>query len=319
MKRLLGRTGVETFPLGLGGHTYPIGDDAGCFATPEDRARLVKRLVDGGVNYFDTTWLNEAEQLADSFKRACVGKQAAVSLQYVDGISDARWREKLRHEVEARLKVMGYARAPLFIMGVGNNKPPLGEIIAALEAMARLRDAGLVESIGVSCHELGHFPVLVQAIERTDLVDYMMIRFNYKFQQAGEELFDVARQRNIGVVAMKVFCWDCGPNQWDRRISVFEPVPAGNRIEDASGLTPAQKGLIWALQNSPAAVAVPAINAVWEADECLNAVARLGVDIDVAEFAPYTDRLWRETDLTGLAEGAESKAIRDRARGLLRN
>jgi aryl-alcohol dehydrogenase-like predicted oxidoreductase len=319
MKRLLGRTRVETFPLGLGGHTYPIGNDPGCFVTPEDRARLVKQLVDGGVNYFDTTWLNEAEQLADSFKRACVGKQAAVSLQYVDGISDARWREKLRHEVEVRLKVMGYTRAPLFIMGIGNNKPSLGEIIAALEAMARLRDAGLVENIGVSCHELSHFPVLVQAIEQTDLVDYMMIRFNYKFQQAGEELFDVARQRNIGVVAMKVFCWDCGPNQWDRRISVFEPVPEGDRYTDSSGLTPAQKSLVWTLQNSPAAVAVPAINAVWEADECLNAVGSLGLDIDIPEFVHYVDRLWRETDLSSLAERAESQAIRDRARALLRN
>jgi aryl-alcohol dehydrogenase-like predicted oxidoreductase len=185
--------------------------------------------------------------------------------------------------------------------------------------MARLRDAGLVEHIGVRCHELGHFPVLVQAIERTDLVDYMMIRFNHKFQQAREELFEVAKQRNIGVVAMKVFCWDGGPDQWDRRISVFEPVPTGNQNADCCGLTPAQKGLIWALQNSPAAVAVPAINAVWEADECLSAVGQLATPIDSSEFAPYTDKLWRESDLSSLAEGAESKAIRDRARALLRH
>jgi aryl-alcohol dehydrogenase-like predicted oxidoreductase len=318
MKRVLGRTRIETYPVGLGGHTYPIGEGPDYFATPDDRASLVKRLVDGGVNYFDTTWLNEAQQLADSFMRAGVGRQAAVSLQYVDAISDPRWREKLRPEVEARLKVMGYSRAPLFIMGVGNNQPPLGEIIAALEAMARLRDAGLVVNIGVSCHELGHFPILVQAIERTDLVDYMMIRFNWKFQQAGDELFDVAKEHNIGVVAMKVFCWDCGPNQWDRRISVFEPAGNGGRDESSSDLTPAQKSLIWTFRNSPAAVAVPAINASWEADECLDAIAHLDIPVDVSEFGHYADRLWREGDLASLAEGAESKAIRDRARSLIR-
>ena len=318
MKRLLGRTGIEVFPLGLGGHTYPIGDGPDCFCTPDERAGLVARLVDGGVNYFDTTWLNEVELLADSFRRAAVGADAVVSLQHVDGISDPAWRAKLRPELEARLKVMGWSRAPLFLMGVGNSKPPLGEIIAALEAMDRLRDAGLIGHIGVSCHELGHFPVLAEAIERTDLVDTMMIRFNPKFRQADGELFEAAKRRDIGVVAMKVFCWDCGPDQWDRRISVFEPVAGGERTPESAGLKPAQRALVWALQNSPAAVAVPAINAPWEAEECLEAVRYLTELADTSDFARYTDRLWNQDELECLAGGAESRAIRERARALLR-
>lgn len=317
MKRILGRTQLEVFPLGLGGHTYSVGDRPDCFATPEWRARLVASLVEGGVNYFDTTWLNEVSLLADSFRRAGVGKDAVVSLQHVDGISDGKWREKLRGEVEARLRIMNYSCAPLFLMGVGNNKPPLSEIIAALEAMARLRDEGLIRFIGVSCHELGHFPALVEAIERTDLIDYMMIRFNWKCQQANEGLFEAARKHGIGVVAMKVFCWDCGPYQWGRRISVFEPTDPADRDPNPASLSPAQQGLIWALSNSPAAVAVPAINAEWEAQQCLGAMPHLDASVDTSAFGKYAERLWSQDELSDIADKAESRDTRERARVLL--
>src|SRR5689334_10855510 len=96
--RTLGRTGLQVSGLGLGGHTYPVGPEG--FCTHEERARLVARLIEAGVTYFDTTWLNEVELLADSFRRCGAGTGCHVSLQYVDGISDPRWRDKLRGEVE---------------------------------------------------------------------------------------------------------------------------------------------------------------------------------------------------------------------------
>src|SRR5437763_6376451 len=114
--RRLGRTGLQVSVLGVGGHTYPVGHGPDAFCTPEERARLIRHLVDRGVNYFDTTWMNEVELLADSLRRAEIRQPLLVSLQYVDGISDTRWRERLREELESRLKVMGYDRAPLFIM-----------------------------------------------------------------------------------------------------------------------------------------------------------------------------------------------------------
>ena len=45
-------------------------------------------LVDSGINYFDTTWVNEVELLADSFRRIDMKEACIVSLQFVDGISD---------------------------------------------------------------------------------------------------------------------------------------------------------------------------------------------------------------------------------------
>jgi hypothetical protein len=42
IKRKLGRTAYQVFPLGLGGDTYPIGEGADGFATPDERAALMR-------------------------------------------------------------------------------------------------------------------------------------------------------------------------------------------------------------------------------------------------------------------------------------
>ena len=313
----LGRTGFEVGVLGLGGHTYPVGDEQDCFATYDERAHLVQRLADAGTNYFDTTWMNEVELLANSFKRTGLGADAVVSLQYVDGISMPDWRTKLRSEIETRLTVMGYSSAPLFIMGVGNDEVPYSEIAAAAEALAGFKAEGLIRNIGMSCHQFNKFPFLAKLIEETDLLDYMLIRFNWKYQSANEQLFPLAQAHDVGIVLMKVFCWDCGPNQWGRRISVFEPLHGQAPQNSGTELSPAQRSLIWNLQNAPAAVVVPAMNATWEVEQNIAAIRALDTPVETGGFPGFAERLWLPTELEQLANGAESATIRERARHLL--
>jgi aryl-alcohol dehydrogenase-like predicted oxidoreductase len=312
--RRLGRTGLEVSILGVGGHTYPVGAGPDAFCTPDERAHLTRHLVDRGVNYFDTTWLNEVELLADSFRRAEIREPVHVSLQYVDGISDPNWRQKLRAELESRLRVMGYNRAPLFIMGVGNHRPPTAEIAAACEALHTLKEEGLIGNIGLSCHDLEAFAKIADVIEATDLLDYMMIRCNWKFRQAAERLFPAAQRHDIGVVGMKVFCWDCGPEHWDRRISVFEPLQPEERESPAPALNAAQRSLLWCLQTAPCATTVPSINAMWEAEQLLQAVEAETPNVETTDFAFYRDRLDNPEQLGLMSTQAESAAVRDRAR-----
>jgi aryl-alcohol dehydrogenase-like predicted oxidoreductase len=314
--RRLGRTGLQVSILGVGGHTYPVGEAPDDFCTPEERAHLIGRLIEANVNYFDTTWLNEVELLADSLHRAAIRQPVHVSLQYVDGISDPRWREKLRSELEIRLQVMGYTRAPLFIMGVGNHRPPVSEIVAACEAMQSLKEEGLIENIGVSCHDLEAFAKIAQVIETTDLLDYMMLRYNWKFPQASERLFATAQQHDVGIVAMKVFCWDCGPDNWDKRISVFEPIEPEQRLPKAQPLNAAQRSLLWCLQTAPCATTVPSINALWEAEQLLQAVETPGDTIPISDFTLFRNRLYDADQLGRIATQAESAIIRERAHGL---
>ncbi|MBV9864567.1 MAG: aldo/keto reductase [Abitibacteriaceae bacterium] len=316
-KRQLGRTGFEVSILGVGGHTYPVGEGKNDFCNHDERAQLIRHLVDAGVNYFDTTWTNEAELLADSLRRADIREPVYVSLQYVDGISDPNWRKRLRGELETRLKIMGYDRAPLFIMGVGNNRPPFSEIMAACEALHALKAESMIQNIGVSCHELTAFDSIATIIEQADLIDYMMIRYNWKYQRANERLFPVAHEHNVGIVNMKVFCWDCGPDNWGRRISMFEPTEAEQTSNHSGSLNAAQRSLLWCLQTAACATTVPAINAMWEADQLIQAVETAEPSVVTDDFDRYLNRLYDHAELKNLATHARSLPIRERAAALM--
>jgi len=149
--------GLSAEILGIGGHTYHAGEGPEGFCTRDQRANLIQSLVAGGVNYFDTTWMNEVELLADSIRRADIGEPLQVALQYVDGISDPHGRQNRRREMETRLQVMGYDCAPLFLMGVGNGSPPVSEIESACKGMQALKEEGLIQNIGLSCREAVRF------------------------------------------------------------------------------------------------------------------------------------------------------------------
>jgi aryl-alcohol dehydrogenase-like predicted oxidoreductase len=203
-------------------------------------------------------------------------------------------------------------------MGIGNADVPYSEIVSACEAMAKLKEEKLIQNMGISCHQIGLFPLVSKAIQETNLIDYMMIRFNWKYQQANEELFSVAVEHNVGIVIMKVFCWDCGPGQWDRRISVFEPIRDEDRADYISPIIPAQKSLVWSLMNSPAVVAVPAMNVMWEAKQNIQALRLMDAEFDTDDFAKFKDRLWDEREIRSISQYAESETIRQRASGLIK-
>lgn len=315
--RRLGRTGFEVNVLGLGGHTYPVGSGTDCFMSPEARSELVHHLVASGVNYFDTTWKQEVELLSDSFRRANIKEDVVVS---INGgcISDDQWRHSLRQEIESRLDILGYTHAPLFVTSVGNGEASYAEVVSACEKLIRLKEEKLINNIGLSCHTISLFPVISKVIRETDIPDYIVIRFNWKFQQANEELFPVAEEHDVGIVLMKIFCWDCAPLQWGRRISVFEPVAGESPTEDSLSLTPAQRHLLWCIQNSTCDVVIPSMNTMREAEENIQAVRSIGVKAGTDDFEKYSRRLWKKKEIKKLALYAESKTIREMAEVLLR-
>jgi predicted aldo/keto reductase-like oxidoreductase len=272
LRRSLGRTGFEVSVLGLGGHTYPAKDNSYSTDYHDLRGQLIRRLISSDVNYFDTTWLHEVKLLSDTFKRAGVKEQVFVSLQYVDGISDMHWPRKLRREIEVRLTIMGYTYAPLFLMGMGNRNVAYADVVAACEAMAKLKEEGLMLNLGISCHTINLFPLITRVIQETDLVDYIMIRFNLKFQEANEALFPIAKKHDVGIIIMKVFCWNCGPNEWDKPVGVFKPVPNAYLKANNLSLTPAQQNLLWSVRNSSCDNVVVAMNSLWEVDQNIKAL-----------------------------------------------
>jgi len=311
--RRLGRTGFEVSVLGLGGHTYPVGSASDHFMTPDNRAKLIHYLVSSGMNYFDTTGIEEVEVLADSLRRANIKEDVLISF-HGGCILDAQWHQRLRPEIELRLDILGHARVPLFLVNVGNGDASYAEVVSACEVMKKLKEEKVVQNIGLSCHTISLFPLISRAIRETDVIDYIMIRFNWKFQQASEELFPVAEDHDVGIVVMKIFCWDI---EWDRRISVFEPVDGGNRTGNTPPLSSAQRHLLWCTQNSPCDVVVPSMNTIREAEENTQAFRSMNTKVKTDDFERYGRRLWDRRELKKLALHAESRTIREKAEALL--
>ncbi len=126
-------------------------------------------------------------------------------------------------------------------------------------------------------------------------------------------MFPVAVEHNVGIVGMKLFCWDCGPSNWDKRISVFEPVMQENPVEDNLRLSPAQRHLLWCIRNSPCDVVVPAMNTMREAEENIRALSSIDINVGTDGFENYGGRLWDRAEIRKVALYAESKTIRERA------
>ncbi len=351
-RRTLGRTGLSVSALGVGGHTYPVGDGADFYASHEQRAALIGRLLEAGVNYFDTTWLNELELLVDSFNRLGVldrvnslpghagadpSVRVVVSCQAVDGCTDLpdEPRDQLREEVMQRLALLELNCLPLFIVGIGNGHPSAARVSDICTALDELRAEGLIACPGLSCHDVTAFDTIADIIEGGARIDYLMLRFNPKWPNAATRLLKVAAEENIGVVGMKVFCWDCprdaspasgASHMWTRRVSVFEPKSGGAESQAAS-VSQSKEAVAWVLQHEPIATIVPSINATWEAEANIAAVIEASRRPRVPamgqaaampqELVGAVHRLWIKSEVQELANSAEAHVIRERCAAAL--
>ncbi|MBN1865777.1 hypothetical protein JW916_00660 [Candidatus Sumerlaeota bacterium] len=317
--RGLGRTGLSVSVLGLGGHAYLAGDDEKDFCLVDQRVALFRYLVSEGLTFFDTMWPNEVRLLAETFRRAGIGPGLQVAMQYANGLSQRNWRGNLRREVESRLEIMGYSSAPLFAVGVGNVGVPYSEIVAGVQALDALKAEGIVDRIGIACHQTCCYPLLARLIDEEAPIDYLLVRFNWKHAEARVHLFESAARRDVGLILMKVFCWDRGPRQWHRRISVFEPLVPQERIGRSAALSPAQRCLIWTLRQCPSAIAVCGMNAMWEAEQNVRALDHLDEEVDTSDFEAFAARLWTPDCVAEIARSAESPVTRRRALDILKS
>lgn len=72
--RILGRTKIRVSELGVGGHEYrrrlPEKRDKEEFMrTQPERNELIRRALDAGINYFDTTFIEEVESLGLAIRK----------------------------------------------------------------------------------------------------------------------------------------------------------------------------------------------------------------------------------------------------------
>jgi predicted aldo/keto reductase-like oxidoreductase len=189
----LGRTGLMVSEVGFGG--IPI-----IRLSLAEAVAVLRRALERGVTLFDTANLYLDSE--DKIGRALTGERHRVVLATK---SIKRDRAGVEADIHQSLQKLRTDYLDLFQFHQLSQEDDLTAITGpqgALEGVARAQEAGKIRHIGVTSHSLEMAVRLV----KTGLFSTVQFPFNFIEEAAAEELFPLAREQNLGILAMKPFC-----------------------------------------------------------------------------------------------------------------
>jgi aryl-alcohol dehydrogenase-like predicted oxidoreductase len=152
-KRALGRTGIQVTPVGLGMMEFAGGGGMMGFVFPvisqEEKNRIVKAALDGGINWFDTAELygggvSEASTAAALKAAGVTDKDVVIATKWWPLFRTAR---SIPVTVQDRLRYLdGYSIGLYMVHQPVSFSTPEAE----MDAMAGLVETGKIRSVGVS-------------------------------------------------------------------------------------------------------------------------------------------------------------------------
>lgn len=262
--RTLGRTGLRVSEIGVGGHEYrrqSYVKDGRYTSLDPNRPRLIAKAIELGMNYFDTTFTEEAQSLGHALKEIGADRGSiyisVMSIRPFARLNErppSEWKHYLESEINERLRLLGTDYVDVFTLGIVEDSFDAVKLKTVLEYLAAFREKGMFRYIGAS----GHDPQLMsKIIEDFDPFDTVLTRLNFVLDPS-RGLLDIARNHNVGVVAMKAFCWDeYGVSFVHVRKQLIERLLP-------SGPTAAQLAIRWILQSEEVSTVVPGINSMEE-------------------------------------------------------
>lgn len=191
MKALtLGKTGLSVSRLGFGG--IPI-----IRLGFEEAVAVVRHCFDRGITFFDT-----ANAYNDSENRIGHALQSVRDQVVFATKTLERDSETVAKHIDQSLTNLKTSKIELYQFHQVGNEETLSRVLApggAYEAVENARAEGKVDFVGLSSHDI---PTAIKAC-RTDLFHTVQVPFNFIEHDAEEELFDVARERDMAIIAMK--------------------------------------------------------------------------------------------------------------------
>ncbi|MDX3224968.1 oxidoreductase [Streptomyces sp. ME19-01-6] len=276
--RLGGDLTIDRF--GFGAMRLPTNDFHGPARDSETGHAVLRRAVELGVNHIDTADFyrsGDGSVRANALIREALhpyreGLVIATKVGPVFGPEGPYQADAgdLRALVEDNLTSLGVDRLDLVYLRIGMMEPPHGESLAArFEALAALREEGLIRHLGLSNIDADHLAE-ARAIAPVAAV---------------QNQFNVARRDDTDLLAV---CEEAGI-----AFVPFFPLGGGRDLADdrlakvaaRHGATVAQTGLAWLLASSPVTLAIPGTGSVAHLEENLAARAITLTDHDLADLA----------------------------------
>ncbi|MFC6084557.1 aldo/keto reductase [Sphaerisporangium aureirubrum] len=177
---------------------------------------------------------------------------------------------ELRPQVEADLASLGLDRLDLVYLRVGTTEPPHGESLAErFEALAALREEGLIRHLGISNVDAGHLA------EARAIAPVAAVQNNFHIANRDETAVLAACAR-AGIAFVPFFPLGGGADLGDPRLV---------KVAARHGATPRQIALAWLLALSPVALAIPGTGSVAHLEENLTARSITLTEEDIVDLA----------------------------------
>ena len=233
MKRvILGKTGLEVSRVGIGG--IPIARPS-----EEEAIRIVRRALDLGINLIDSAAAYGTSE--ERFGKAIAGRREQVIIATKTNMRD---KAAALRQLEQSLKRLNTDYIDLWQLHGVSHAETLEMVLGpggALEAAQEARQEGKVRHIGVTSHSID------MAMEMVPIGHFETVQapFNFVNDEAADVLIPLAREHNVGFIAMKPF--------------------AGGHLKDAS------LAIKYQLQ-FPNVVPIPGVQAIGEVEEIVSIV-----------------------------------------------
>ena len=187
----LGKTGLKVNPVGFGG--IPIQR-----LTPGESDRVVKKALDMGINFFDTSriYTDSEEKLGRVFSRYPREKFVIATKTFS---RDGKAAEK---DLETGLRMLKVDNIDLYQCHNVGSEEDVQKILApggVLEVLEKAQKDGKIKYIGITGHKP---PILMKALKAYDF-DTLQVPLNYIERACQNELLPLAKEKGLGIIAMK--------------------------------------------------------------------------------------------------------------------
>ncbi len=190
----LGKTGLMVSRVGMGG--IPITRPQ-----EKDAIKVLQRALDLGVNFFDTA---SGYGLGSSEKRigkALTGRRDTVVIATKTGLVDKKGASR---SLERSLRQLNTDYIDLWQLGnvtTFEKYEKLSSSNGALKIAKEALQLGKVGHVGISTHNMA---VAVEAVS-SGIFETIQFPFNLIADEAAEELVPLAKEHDMGFIAMKPF------------------------------------------------------------------------------------------------------------------
>lgn len=247
---------------------------------PETSRAVLRRAVELGVNHIDTAdfyFSDDGKVRANTLIREALHpypSDLVIATKVgphvrLDGISAAPPAD-IRGLVEANLESLAVDRLDLVYLRIGLMEPPHGESLAArFEALAALREEGLIRHLGLSNIDADHLA------EARAIAPVVAVQNQYHADRRDDADL-LAACEDLGIAFVPFFPVGGGRDLSDERLA---------KVAARHGATVPQIGLAWLLASSPVTLAIPGTGSIAHLEDNIAAGSITLTEEDLAGLA----------------------------------